>query len=378
MSEFFKDAPTLTFEPFAEEKAELAEQTKTTVNMNEAYPLTDAEKAMVDKFAQQIDLHNSQQVLQYGAGAQKKIADFSESALESVKTKDLGETGQLLSDVVVELRDFDAEDEKGLLGFFKKGKSKVEAMKAKYSTAEVNVERICKVLNGHQVQLLKDAAMLDQMYELNTTYFKELTMYIAAGKQKVDHVRRVELPELLQKAQASGLSEDMNKANDLANLCERFEKKIHDLELTRMVAMQMAPQIRLIQNNDVMMSEKIQSMLVNTVPLWKSQMVLALGVAHSQQAARAQKEVTDMTNALLKKNAETLKLATVDTAKALERGVIDVETLTATNEMLITTIDDVMKIQEEGRVKRQEAQVQLLKMENDLKAKLLDINKRQM
>lgn len=378
LNEMLKEAPTLTFEPF-QEKAEPAVSAGASMEQPviepEAYPLSDEEKEMVNQFAQQIDLHNSQMIMQYGAGAQKKIADFSETALENVKTKDLGETGKLLTDVVSELKDFDsAEEEKGFLGFFKKMPSKLDNMKARYSKAEGNVERICKVLNDHQVQLLKDSAMLDQMYELNKNYFKELTMYIAAGKQKIQDVKTKELPALMQKAQATGLPEDVNAVNDLSSLCDRFEKKIHDLELTRMVAMQMAPQIRMIQNNDILMSEKIQSMIVNTVPLWKSQMVLALGVAHSKQAAQAQKAVTDMTNELLRKNAETLKLASVETAQALERGVVDIETLTATNEMLISTIDEVEKIHQDGRIKRAQAEEQLQKMEYDLRNKLLEIN----
>ncbi len=378
LNEMLKEAPTLTFEPF-QEKAEPVVSAGASMEQPviepEAYPLSDEEKEMVNQFAQQIDLHNSQMIMQYGAGAQKKIADFSETALENVKTKDLGETGKLLTDVVSELKDFDsAEEEKGFLGFFKKMPSKLDNMKARYSKAEGNVERICKVLNDHQVQLLKDSAMLDQMYELNKNYFKELTMYIAAGKQKIQDVKTKELPALMQKAQATGLPEDVNAVNDLSSLCDRFEKKIHDLELTRMVAMQMAPQIRMIQNNDILMSEKIQSMIVNTVPLWKSQMVLALGVAHSKQAAQAQKAVTDMTNELLRKNAETLKLASVETAQALERGVVDIETLTATNEMLISTIDEVEKIHQDGRIKRAQAEEQLQKMEYDLRNKLLEIN----
>ncbi len=372
--EMLKEGPTLTFEPFKEEEKAAKPQVP-QADMAEEAPLSDEEKAMVRKFAEQIDLNNSQMVMQYGAGAQKKIADFSETALENVRTKDLGETGQLLSDVVNELKDFDAgEEEKGIFGFFKKVPSKIDSMKARYSKAESNVERICKVLTDHQVQLLKDSAMLDQMYELNKNYYKELTMYIAAGKQKLAQVRQQELAQLIKKAEASQKPEDLNEVSDLTALCDRFEKKVHDLELTRMVAMQMAPQIRMIQNNDILMSEKIQSMIVNTVPLWKSQMVLALGVAHSRQAAEAQKEVTDMTNALLRKNAETLKLASVETAQALERGVVDIETLTATNEMLISTIDEVAKIHEDGRAKRLEAQAQLTKMENDLKNKLLEIN----
>lgn len=374
-NEMLKEGPTLTFEPFKEEKQEPAPQAVQETTIAEEAQLSDAEKKMVDQFASQIDLNNSQMVMQYGAGAQKKIADFSESALENVRTKDLGETGKLLAEVVNELKDFDAEEEeKGIFGFFKKVPSKIDSMKARYSKAETNVERICTVLNDHQVQLLKDSAMLDQMYELNKNYYKELTMYIAAGKKKLDQVKKQELPALITKAQQSGSQEDMNAVNDLTALCDRFEKKVHDLELTRMVAMQMAPQIRMIQNNDILMSEKIQSMIVNTVPLWKSQMVLALGVAHSKQAAEAQREVTDMTNALLRKNAETLKMASVETAQALERGVVDIETLTATNELLISTIDEVAKIHEDGRAKRIEAQAQLQKMENDLRNKLLEVS----
>lgn len=385
MTDNFKtDAPTLTFEPFgAETKEEVAaaQTNKLTIEQEyETYPLSDEEKKVIDDFAAQIDLYNSQLVLQYGAGAQKKISDFSEQALENVKSKDLGEIGQMLSSVVSELKTFDAEEEdKGFFGnIFKKTSNKMTSMKAKYSKAEANVENICKVLESHQVQLLKDSAMLDQMYKMNTNYYKELTMYIIAGKKKLKKAEQEEIPAMLKKAELSGLADDMNAANDYTALCDRFDKKIHDLELTRMVAMQMAPQIRLIQNNDILMSEKIQSMIVNTIPLWKSQMVLALGVNHSKQAAEAQRQVTDMTNALLRKNAETLKMSSVETAKELERGVIDVETLTATNEMLISTIDDVMKIQSEGRAKRRDAEAQLTKLENDLKVKLLEINKKRM
>lgn len=379
------EAPTLTFEPFGadtkEEVSQAASANKLTIEQEyEAYPLSDEEKKVIDDFAAQIDLYNSQLVLQYGTGAQKKISDFSEQALENVKSKDLGEVGQMLSNVVSELKAFDADEEdKGFFGnIFKKSSNKITSMKTKYAKAETNVENICKILEGHQVQLLKDSAMLDQMYKMNTNYYKELTMYIIAGKKKLAKAQNEEIPAMVKKAEASGLADDMNAANDYAALCDRFDKKIHDLELTRMVAMQMAPQIRLIQNNDILMSEKIQSMLVNTIPLWKSQMVLALGVNHSKQAAEAQRQVTDMTNQLLRKNAETLKLASVETAKELERGVVDVETLTATNEMLITTIDDVMKIQSEGRAKRRDAEVQLTKLENDLKAKLLEINKKRL
>lgn len=379
--------PTLTFDPFETESVDVkneltqAEETKkvTIADEYEKYPFSEEEQKVIDNFANGIDLYNSQAIMQYGAGAQKKISDFSETALENVKSKDLGEIGQVLSSVVVELKEVDADEEKGFFGnLFKKTSNKINTMKAKYAKVDGNVNEICKILEGHQIQLLKDSAMLDQMYQMNTSYFKELTMYIIAGKKKLDKAYNEELPAMLKKAQESGLADDTNKANDYAALCDRFDKKIHDLELTRMVAMQMAPQIRLIQNNDVMMSEKIQSMLVNTIPLWKSQMVLALGIHHSKQAAEAQKEVTDMTNSLLQKNAETLKMATTETAREMERGVVDIDTLTQTNAMLISTIDDVMKIQEEGRAKRRDAEVQLQKLEGDLKSKLLEINQKRM
>lgn len=328
---------------------------------------------MVDAFAQQIDLTNSTLVLQYGAGTQKKMADFSESALENVRSKDLGEVGELLTGVVKELKDFDEEEEKGFFGIFKKASNKIENMKAKYAKAEANVNEIVKVLEKHQVQLMKDTALLDKMYELNLTYFKELSMYILAGKKKLQEVRGGELSALTAKAQASGLPEDARAAKDLDSMCTRFEKKIHDLELTRMISIQTAPQIRLVQNNDTLMVEKIQSTIVNTIPLWKSQMVLALGVEHSTQAAAAQREVTDMTNQLLRKNAEKLKMATVETAKESERGIVDMDTLKATNESLISTLDEVMNIQKEGRQKRAEAEAELQNMENELKKKLLQI-----
>ena len=379
--------PTLTFDPFGESvpepKAEVAsapqEKRMTIEDEYAKYPLSEAEKQQVEGFAKQIDLYNSQMIMQYGAGAQKKISDFSESALENVRSKDLGEVGTILSDVVKELKYFYTEEDKGFFGnLFKKSSDKMNGMKAKYAKAETNITSICKTLEGHQVQLLKDSAMLDQMYQINIAYFKELTMYIIAGKKKLEKAYNEELPAMMAKAQASGQSDDLNAANDYAALCDRFDKKIHDLELTRMVSMQMAPQIRLIQNNDILMSEKIQSMMVNTIPLWRSQMVLALGVNHSKQAAEAQRQVTDMTNDLLRKNAETLKMATTATAQELERGVVDVETLTATNEMLLSTIDDVMKIQEEGRAKRRDAEIQLQKMEADLKSKLIEVNQKRM
>ena len=328
---------------------------------------------MVNDFAAQIDLTNSSMILQYGAGAQKKMADFSESALENVRTKDLGEIGQMLSGVVTELKNFDEEEEKGFFGFFKKNTNKINSMKAKYAKAEANINQIVNGLENHMVTLLKDVAMLDKMYELNKTYFKEISMYILAGQKKLAEVRQTQLAQLIEKAKQTNLPEDAQAANDLAALCDRFEKKLHDLELTRMISIQMAPQLRLVQNNDTLMSEKIQSTIVNTIPLWKSQMVLALGVTHSQQAAQAQREVTDMTNELLRKNAQTLKMATIETAKESERGIVDIETLKATNESLISTLDEVMKIQEEGRQKRRDAEVELGRIEEELKQKLLQI-----
>ena len=367
-------APTLTLDPFQgmEEKKPPVQQQKEEPALDDSI-LTEEERRTVDAFAKQIDLTNSTLVLQYGAGTQKKMADFSESALENVRSKDLGEVGDLLSGVVKELKNFDEEEEKGFLGIFKKASNKIENMKAKYAKAEANVNEIVKVLEKHQVQLMKDTALLDKMYELNLTYFKELSMYILAGKKKLQEVRSGELMELTAKAQASGLPEDAQAAKDLDSMCNRFEKKIHDLELTRMISIQTAPQIRLVQNNDTLMVEKIQSTIVNTIPLWKSQMVLALGVEHSTQAAAAQREVTDMTNELLRKNAEKLKMATIETAKESERGIVDMDTLKATNESLISTLDEVMNIQREGRQKRAEAEAELQTMENELKQKLLKI-----
>ncbi len=372
--ETMQAVPTLTLDPFAEEKKApvILEEKKEVLDDS---ILSDVEKAQVEAFAKQIDLTDSTVILQYGAGTQKKMADFSETALENVKSKDLGEVGALLSNVVGELKNFDEEETKGFLGIFKKSSNKIEAMKAKYAKAETNINEICKVLESHQVQLLKDVAVLDKMYELNLTYFKELSMYILAGKKKLQEVRSTQLQELLAKAEKSGLPEDAQAAKDLDAMCNRFEKKIHDLELTRTIAMQTAPQIRLVQGNDTLMVEKIQSTVVNTIPLWKSQMVLALGVEHSAQAAQAQRQVTDMTNELLKKNAEKLKMATVEVAQESERGVVDIETLKATNESLITTLDEVMRIQQEGHAKRQEAEAEMQRMESELKQKLLEIRK---
>ena len=377
------EIPTLTFEPFNQEdtkeeviKLEAVKQEAVKQEMHgfDESTLTAEEQRMVNEFADKIELSKSNLILQYGVGAQKKIADFSESALNNVKTKDLGEVGEMLSSVVMELRSFDTEEEeKGFLGLFKKTTNKLATMKTKYDKAEVNVNKICHALESHQMQLLKDIAMLDKMYELNKAYFKELSMYILAGKKKLAKVQKEELPILVEKSSLSSLPEDAQAVNDFVSICNRFEKKIHDLELTRMISIQMAPQIRLVQGNDTLMAEKIQSTIVNTIPLWKSQMVLALGVAHSGQAAKAQKEVTDMTNELLKKNATTLKMATIETAKESERGVVDIETLRFTNESLITTLDEVMRIQTEGRQKRKEAETELNQIENDLKKKLLEI-----
>lgn len=375
MSEEYKDVtaapvPTLTLDP-AQVLAEVAVEQPEAV---EETPLTPEEEKMVEEFAAKIDLSNSNLIVQYGAGAQKKIADFSESALNNVRTKDLGEIGSVLAGVVTELKSFNVEDqEKGFLGIFKRTSNKMTAMKAKYDKAEVNVTKICTILENHQIQLLKDVAMLDKMYDLNKVYFKELSMYILAGKRKLAEIRAQQLPQLTEKAKLSGLPEDAQAANDLANLCDRFEKKLHDLELTRMISIQMAPQIRLVQNNDTLMCDKIQSTLVNTIPLWKSQMVLALGVEDSRQAMQSQRAVTDMTNELLRKNADTLKMATIETAKESERGIVDIETLQHTNETLISTLDEVARIQEEGREKRAEAEQSLKRIEAELKQKLLDI-----
>ena len=372
-------APTLTLDPFGSTMAATAQpQTKEEIQKSFAGEgeLSPQERQQVAQFASQIDLNNSQMILQYGAGTQKKMADFSESALKNVRTKDMGEVGDLLSSVVVELKSFDVEEEeKGIKGLFKRSSNRVTAMKAKYDKAEVNVNKICDVLEGYQVQLLKDISMLDKMYDTNLTYFKELSMYILAGKERLQEVRDGELQQLIQKAQASGLPEDAQAARDLEDKCTRFEKKLYDLELTRTISIQTAPQIRLVQNNDTMMAEKIQSTIVNTIPLWKSQMVLALGIAHSTQAAKAQREVSDMTNELLKKNAATLKTASIETAKESERGIVELETLKNTNETLISTLDEVMQIQKDGRQKRQDAEVEIQRLENELKEKLLQIQK---
>lgn len=377
MSDFTEtSAPTLVFGEVLDEKQVPAEEPKQELKEQlDDSILTPEERKMVDEFSRQIDLHNSNAILQYGVGTQKKMADFSGSALENVRTKDLGEVGDMLSGVVAELKDFD-EEQKGFLGIFKKTANKVDALKVKYAKAETNITRICEELEQHQRLLLKDVAVLDKMYDQNLTYFKELSMYIMAGKKKLQETRETELTELVEKARMSGLPEDAQAAKDLEALCERFEKKIHDLELTRMVSIQTAPQIRLVQNSDTMMVEKIQSTVVNTIPLWKSQMVLALGVTHAEQAAKAQREVSDMTNELLKRNAEVLKVAAVESAKESERGIVDMETLKNTNASLISTLDEVMKIQAEGREKRRTAEIEMKQMEDELKKKLLEISGR--
>ena len=367
--------PELTLEPDLEAAPELVIPKEETpqAQMTETV-LTPEEQQLVNAFAEKIDIENTAQILQYGAGAQKKMADFSDSALSAVRTQDLGEVGDLIVEVVGELKGFDTEERKGLLGFFRKQADKLETMKTKFAKAEVTVERIGDALQQHQVRLLKDSAVLDKMYEQNLAYFKELTMYILAGKQKLAEVRAGKLKELEEKAKASGLAEDAQAARDLADKCERFEKKIHDLELTRAICIQTAPQIRMIQSNDTVMVEKIQTTLVNTIPLWKNQMVLALGIAHSTEAAAAQRQVSEITNALLKQNAEKLHMASVETAKEAERGIVDIETLKATNAKLIQTFDDVMKIQAEGRAKRLAAESEMARMEDELKHKLLQIS----
>lgn len=373
--DFEMETPSLTLEPDLGEfeKKEEVIPKKQLQKEEEVPVLTPEEQKMVNDFATKIDIENTNQILQYGAGTQKKMADFSDTALENVKTQDLGEIGELISNVVGELKDFDVQEEGKFFGFFRKQTSKIENLKNKYDKAQANVEKITDSLQQHQVRLMKDSAMLDKMYEQNLNYFKELTMYILAGKKKLEETRNGKLAEMKNKAALSGLPEDAQAARDLDEKCSRFEKKLHDLELTRTIAMQTAPQIRLIQNNDTVMVEKIQTTIVNTIPLWKSQMVLALGIAHSAEAAQAQRQVTDITNELLRKNAETLHMATVETAKESERGIVDLETLQKTNADLIQTLDDVMRIQMEGRQKRQAAEMEMHRMEEELKRKLLEI-----
>lgn len=373
--DFEMETPSLTLEPDLGEFEKKEEVLPKKQTQKEEVPvLTPEEQKMVNDFATKIDIENTNQILQYGAGTQKKMADFSDTALENVKTQDLGEIGELISNVVGELKDFDVQEEGKFFGFFRKQTSKIENLKNKYDKAQVNVEKITDSLQQHQVRLMKDSAMLDKMYEQNLNYFKELTMYILAGKKKLEETRNGKLAEMKNKAALSGLPEDAQAARDLDEKCSRFEKKLHDLELTRTIAMQTAPQIRLIQNNDTVMVEKIQTTIVNTIPLWKSQMVLALGIAHSAEAAQAQRQVTDITNELLRKNAETLHMATVETAKESERGIVDLETLQKTNADLIQTLDDVMRIQMEGRQKRQAAEMEMHRMEEELKRKLLEIS----
>ena len=366
---------SLTLEPeLTEASALVSAQESAIAQTQPSEPvLTAEEQKIVDDFAAKIDVENTTQILQYGAGTQKKMADFSDAALANVRTQDLGQVGELLVNVVGELKGLDEEEEKGLFGFFRKQANKLENMKNRYAKAEVNVEKIADALQQHQVRLMKDSAVLDKMYEQNLAYFKELTMYILAGKKKLEEVRTGKLQELQETAKLTGLAEDAQRARDLSEKCLRFEKKIHDLELTRTISIQTAPQIRMIQNNDTVMVEKIQTTLVNTIPLWKNQMVLALGIAHSTEAAQAQRQVADVTNAMLTQNAQKLHMASVETAKEAERGIVEIETLKKTNAELIATLDDVMKIQAEGRTKRQAAETEMAKMEDDLKRKLLQI-----
>ena len=367
------EVPTLTLEPTAPETPVVEEKKIEPVELDEKL-LTEEERAAVAEFSKKIDVRDTNMILQYGAAAQKSVSSFSESALEKVRSKDLGEIGQDLSALVVELKGFGTgEEKKGFLGLFKKAGNRLETMKAQYSKVEANVDKIVQQLEQHQITLLKDVAMFDQMYELNLKYYKELTMYILAGKKRLEEVRATEVEELRKKAEESGLAEDAQAYNDLVNLCNRFEKKLHDLELTRMVSVQMGPQTRLLQNNDTLMIEKIQSSLVNTIPLWKSQMVLALGLEHSRQATAAQTAVTEMTNELLKKNADTLKMGTIATAKEAERSIVSIETLQHTNQQLISTLDEVLTIQKEGAEKRRAAEVELGRIEGELKAKLMEL-----
>lgn len=394
LDELMKAGPSLTLDPFeqkvqsevtaqgevfpspfgGEAQTEAAKKTdaKFTDYEEDLKYLSEEEKRQVEEFSKQISIRDSTSIMQYGAGTQKKMSDFSEGTLEKVKTKDLGEVGDMLSKVVVELKDFDEEEKKGVMGFFQKKANKAQTLRAKYDKAENNIDNICEALEKHQIQLMKDSAMLDQLYDLNKIYFKELTMYIVAGKKKLADVMENDLPAARAKAESTGRPEDAQEVTDLEAMCNRFEKKIHDLEVTRMVSLQMAPQIRMVQSSDITMSEKIQSTLVNTIPLWKSQMIIALGVEHSQEAAAAQKKVSDLTNDLLKKNAEKLQMATIETAKESERSIVDLDTLVKTNESLINTIDEVMKIQAEGHQRRMEAEARMTEMEEELKKKLIN------
>lgn len=373
MFDGFDTTPNLTLDPVMEKTSVVLGKSTEQLEAVPEMELTAEEQKQVNEFAEKIDLTNTQMILQYGAGSQKKIADFSESALNTIKTKDLDEVGELLTGVVGQLREFNEED-KGFFHIFKRQSDRLKDLKAKYDKVETNIGKITGVMESHQITLMKDVNMLDKMYELNLSYFKELSMYILAGKKKLEHAKTVELPELLKKAERTKLPEDTQTAKDFAAMCDRFEKKIYDLELARAISLQMAPQIRLIQSNDITMSEKIQSTLVNTIPLWKSQMVIAIGLDHASDAAKAQRAVSDMTNGLLKKNAEALKIASVETAKEAERGIVDIETLKSTNQTLMTTLDDVMKIQEEGREKRRLAEADLQRIENEMRQKLLEIS----
>ncbi|WP_027208909.1 toxic anion resistance protein [Butyrivibrio hungatei] len=371
-------APTLSFgaEEAQATQEEPKENAKDNGNVAMEAQLSAEELKQVEEFSKQIDISNSSGIMNYGVGTQKKLADFSEKALDNVKTKDMGEVGGMITDLVTQLKDFEiAEDEKGLKALFKRGANKFEAIKAKYSKVETNVQTISNELEKHQVTLMKDVEILDRMYELNLNYFKELSMYILAGKKKLEEERNNTLVDLQKKAAESGLPEDAEKAKDFASLCDRFEKKIYDLELTRTIAMQTGPQIRMVQSSNTVMAEKIQSTIVNTIPLWKNQMVIAIGIEHSTQAAKAEREVNDMTNKLLKKNADALKVATIESAKEAERGIVDIDTLKHTNESLISTLDEVLKIQTEGKEKRREAEAELTQIENQLKDKLLQAAK---
>ena len=378
MSDEFTDKytdikPELVFQPFEDKVDDIKTKEEKREEIVEEIQLTEEEKEIVEQFVDKIDISNSNSILQYGVGAQKKISDFSQAALNDVKTKDLGEIGDILSSVVSELKTFEEpQEKKGFFGIFKKGKDKISQLKVNYENVGNNIDKMCHILEKHQVQLLKDIAMLDKMYEINKVYFKELNMYILAGKKKLQKLEKEEIPKLQEKARKSGNPQDAQELNDFVALCNRFEKKIHDLELTKVISLQMAPQIRLIQNNDSLMSEKIQSTLINTIPLWKNQMVLSLGVAHATEAAKVQREVTDMTNELLRKNSEILKTSTMETAKESERGIVDIETLKATNESLISTLDEILNIKTEGRQKRREAEIELRNIENQLKEKLID------
>lgn len=372
--EFGEDNKVSTVEAAVNGEADFSARKTLEEHIKENIELTEEEKKQIDEFAAQIDITNSSAIINYGAGTQKKLADFSQKTLDSVRTKDMGEVGEMVTGLVVELKNFEIEDDKsqGFFGkIFSKSANKVNSLKSKYSKIETNVNTITNELEKHQITLLKDVDVLDKMYDMNLVYFKELTMYVLAGKKKLEIIRENELADAQNKAKISGLPEDAQKAKDLADQCDRFEKKLHDLELTRTVALQTGPQIRLMQSSDTAMAEKIQSTIVNTIPLWKNQMVIALGIEHSAQAARAQKEVSDMTNELLKKNADKLKLATIENAKEAERGVVDMDTLKHTNEQLISTLDEVMKIQAEGKEKRKIAEEELVQIEDQLKAKLL-------